>query len=132
MRIGWKGIGMPAPASGDELLDLIRKSAIVDTKRLNAALEAARAKGSLPTDPAAVGNLLVTKAVLTKFQAEQFLQGKWKRFTIGNYKVLERLGSGGMGNVFLCEHKVIRRRVAIKVLATVVADDPAGLKRFQR
>jgi serine/threonine protein kinase len=46
--------------------------------------------------------------------------------------VLERLGSGGMGNVFLCEHKVMRRRVAIKVLATVVADDPAGLKRFQR
>ena len=71
-------------------------------------------------------------AVLTRFQAEQFLQGKWKRFTIGNYKVLERLGSGGMGNVFLCEHKVMRHRVAIKVLATVIADDPAGLKRFQR
>lgn len=132
MRSVCEGIGMPAPASVDELLDLIRKSNIVDIKRLDTAVDQARASGAMPTEPAAMGNLLVSKAVLTKFQSEQFLQGKWKRFTIGNYKVLERIGSGGMGNVFLCEHKVMRRRVAIKVLATVVADDPAGLKRFQR
>ena len=34
----------------------------------------------------------------------------------GKYKVLERLGSGGMGSVYLCEHKLMRRRVAVKVL----------------
>src|SRR5207237_296232 len=111
---------------------LIRKSDVVDTKRLNAALEQTRVDSAAPVDPADVTAQLVKKGVLTRFQAEQFMQGKWKRFKIGNFKVLERLGSGGMGNVFLCEHKVTRHRVAIKVLATVMAEDPAGLKRFQR
>ncbi|MCS7017446.1 MAG: serine/threonine protein kinase, partial [Gemmatales bacterium] len=53
-------------------------------------------------------------------------------FTIGKYKVLEKLGSGGMGQVFLCEHLLMRRRVAIKVLPTSKAQDPAGLERFYR
>src|SRR5262249_48960830 len=70
--------------------------------------------------------------VLTHFQAEQFLLGKWRRFTIGKYKVLERLGSGGMGSVYLCEHKLMRRRVAVKGLPTAKATDPSALERFYR
>src|SRR5207247_730125 len=66
------------------------------------------------------------------FQAEQFLAGKWRRFTLGKYKVLERLGAGGMGSVYLCEHKLMRRRVAVKVLPTAKAADPASLERFYR
>ena len=54
--------------------------------------------------------------MLTSFQAEQFLQGRWRGFTIGQYKYLERIGVGGMGQVFLCEHIESKRRVAIKVL----------------
>jgi eukaryotic-like serine/threonine-protein kinase len=69
---------------------------------------------------------------LTHFQAEQFLLGKWRRFTIGKYKVLERLGSGGMGSVYLCEHKFMRRRVAVKVLPAAKAEDPSSLERFYR
>ncbi len=70
--------------------------------------------------------------LLTTFQAEQFLQGKWRRFTIGKYKVLERLGSGGMGSVYLCEHKLMRRRVAVKVLPSAKAEDTSSLERFYR
>ena len=70
--------------------------------------------------------------ILTHFQAEQFLQGKWHGFVIGKYKVLERLGWGGVGNVYLCEHTFMRRRVAVKVLATAHADDPGTLQRFYR
>src|SRR4029450_5696071 len=55
-----------------------------------------------------------------------------KRFTIGKYKVLEKLGAGGMGQVFLCEHKLMRRRVAVKVLPTAKAEDPSSLARFYR
>src|SRR5207248_7956489 len=50
----------------------------------------------------------------------------------GKYKVLERLGSGGMGSVYLCEHKLMRRRVAVKVLPTAKAEDKASLDRFYR
>ncbi|HSQ55989.1 MAG TPA: serine/threonine-protein kinase, partial [Gemmata sp.] len=38
----------------------------------------------------------------------------------------------GMAQVFLCEHKLMRRRVAIKVLPTAKAEDPSSLERFYR
>jgi serine/threonine protein kinase len=122
---------MAAPSKVDEFLDLVRKSGVVDEKRLDAYLEKVRAAG-LPQDLGKFAGILVRDGILTHFQAEQFLQGKWRRFTIGKYKVLERLGSGGMGSVYLCEHKFMRRRVAVKVLPAAKADDPAALERFYR
>src|SRR5207302_1260574 len=66
-------------------------------------------------------------------QAEHFLQGKWRNFTIaGKYKLLEHLGSGGMGSVYLCEHKSMRRRVAIKVLPPGKSDEESSIERFYR
>src|SRR5262245_53549260 len=123
---------MPAPLSIDEFLDVVRKSGVVDEKRLQAALDKLAAAGQLPNEPGKLAGLLVRDGVLTQFQAEQFLQGKWRRFTLGKYKVLERLGAGGMGSVYLCEHKLMRRRVAVKVLPTAKAEDPAALERFYR
>jgi serine/threonine protein kinase len=123
---------MPAPANAEELLDLIQKSGIVDEAKLRAYAQKLSESTGLPKDPAKLASHLVRDAVLTYFQAEQLLQGKYKRFSIGKYKVLEKLGAGGMAQVFLCEHKLMRRRVAIKVLPTAKAEDPASLDRFYR
>jgi eukaryotic-like serine/threonine-protein kinase len=123
---------MPAPATVDEFVDLIRKSAVLDEARLSGYVEKLKSDPTTPKDLSAIAGLFVRDGLLTFFQAEQFLQGKWKRFTIGKYKVLERLGSGGMGQVFLCEHKLMRRRVAVKVLPTQKAADPSSLERFYR
>ncbi|HLN31938.1 MAG TPA: protein kinase [Gemmataceae bacterium] len=123
---------MAAPSNNEEFLDLVRKSAVVESKRLDAYLEKIRAAGSLPATPAKLAGILVRDGILTHFQAEQFLQGRWRRFTIGKYKVLERIGTGGMGSVYLCEHKFMRRRAAVKVLPTAKASDPASLERFYR
>jgi serine/threonine protein kinase len=123
---------MPSPATTDEFLDLVLKSAVVEDRRLGAYLEKLRTQGGWPADPRQAAALLVRDGLLTNFQAEQILQGKWKRFTIGKYKVLERLGQGGMGSVYLCEHKLMRRRVAVKVLPTAKANDPSSLERFYR
>jgi serine/threonine protein kinase len=123
---------MPAPSTSDELLDLVRKSGVLEEKRLDTYLEKARAAGPLPSDPAKLARQLIRDGILTNFQAEQFLQGRWRRFTIGKYKVLERIGTGGMGSVYLCEHKFMRRRAAVKVLPTAKAADPSALERFYR
>jgi serine/threonine protein kinase len=123
---------MPAPTSIDELRELVHKSGVLEDKRLETHLDKLRAAGQILTDPAKLAAALVRDGLLTNFQAEQLLQGKWRRFTIGKYKVLERLGSGGMGSVFLCEHKFMRRRVAVKVLPTAKAADPSSLERFYR
>jgi len=123
---------MAAPASAEEFLDLVRKSSVVDEKRLDTYVQGLRASNTFPDEPGKMAGLMVRDGLLTHFQAEQFLLGKWRRFTIGKYKVLERLGSGGMGSVYLCEHKFMRRRVAVKVLPAAKAEDPASLERFYR
>jgi serine/threonine protein kinase len=127
-----KGKPMPSPTTIDEFLELVRKSGVADEKKLAAYLDKICAAQSLPSAPAALAGLLVRDGLLTHFQAEQFLQGKWRRFSLGKYKVLERLGAGGMGTVYLCEHKLMRRRVAVKVLPAAKAEDTSSLERFYR
>ncbi|MGE0403467.1 MAG: serine/threonine-protein kinase [Kofleriaceae bacterium] len=53
--------------------------------------------------------------------------------TVGNYKVTEFLGEGGMGTVYRCEHVALGREYALKVLRSkVVERDPTAAQRFLR
>lgn len=52
--------------------------------------------------------------------------------TLGEYRVLARLGTGGMGEVFLAEDTRLRRKVALKLLPPEFASDTARLTRFER
>lgn len=52
--------------------------------------------------------------------------------TLAHYRVLERLGEGGMGEVWLAEDLRLRRRVALKILPADLASEPRHLERFQR
>ena len=51
---------------------------------------------------------------------------------LGNYIVLEKLGQGGMGQVFLARHKNMGRHVCLKVLRSTGRKSPAIVERFQR
>ena len=126
----WMVRPMGAPITVEELLRLIRKSGIVEETRVNQFLIG---KAIDPTaDARPLTEEMVSAGLLTHFQAEQLLQGKWRGFTIGQYRYLERIGVGGMGQVFLCEHTQTKERVAIKVLPPSKAEQPAALGRFYR
>ena len=49
---------------------------------------------------------------------------------VGNYRILERIGEGGMGVVYLAEHPGMGRRAAVKVLHAGLARDPEIASRF--
>ncbi len=116
----------------ESFLELIRKSGIADEGRLRPYVERLQAVKALPAEPGRLAGLMVRDAILTQFQAEQLLAGKWRGFQVGKYKILEKLGHGGMGTVYLAEHRFMRRRVALKVLPKSKASDPSSLERFYR
>src|SRR3972149_7768266 len=52
--------------------------------------------------------------------------------TLGHYKILEKIGAGGMGDVYLAEDTTLRRRVALKVPPPELAESEERRARFTR
>lgn len=77
-----------------------------------------------------IGQALVQAGLLTNYQLERVLGGLAHGLVLGNYRVLDRLGSGGMGVVFLAEHCLMKRNVAVKVLPVDEDCPPSVRQRF--
>ena len=95
-------------------------SGLVSGAQLEAAEAEIRARPAVGQRPEsdhdrALADLLVAQGALTPFQAEQMLVGR-RKLTLGQYKILDAIGQGGMGRVFKAEHVMMGREVAIKVL----------------
>jgi serine/threonine protein kinase/Leucine-rich repeat (LRR) protein len=75
---------------------------------------------------------LLKQNCLTAFQAKQIAAGKAKALVLGNYLIADKIGAGGMGQVFKAEHRRMHRTVAIKMLPPAMVKDPAALARFER
>jgi response regulator RpfG family c-di-GMP phosphodiesterase len=82
------------------------------------------------TTAEALGSACVEAGVLTAYQLDRLLAGTTHGLVLGNYRVLDRMGGGSVCVVFLGEHFLMRRRVAIKVLPVDDKFPPAVLDRF--
>ncbi len=118
---------MPTPVTTPDLIDRIRKSGLVapsDLYRILADSDAGH--------PRPILDRLADAHLITRFHADRLAAGKYKGFHLGSYTILDRLGAGGMGQVFLAEHAAMRRFVALKVLPGNVCEDDIARERFFR
>ena len=83
-------------------------------------------------DGNALAAQLVEQKKLTAYQADCICRGKTKHLVLGEYVILDVLGSGGMGRVFRALHRKMNRVVALKVLPPSAMDCAESVERFQR
>jgi serine/threonine protein kinase len=74
----------------------------------------------------------VQAGLLTLWQAQQLLAGRSTGFKIDRYVLLEMIGQGGMGRVYLAKDSRLNRRVALKILSPERVNNPRAIARFQR
>lgn len=116
---------MPPPTTPAEFLEVVRKSGLIPADKI--------APQSSEASIDQIAGKYIRDGLLTKFQAKQLKAGRYRRFEVaGKYRLLELLGVGGMGAVYLCEHTLMRRLVAVKVLPNEKLKDPSTLERFHR
>jgi len=115
-----------------DFLDVLRRSQLLEEHQLTEFLGALAASNGdrIPDDAVRVAGLMVEAGLLTEWQSERLLAGKHKGFMLGKYKLLRHLGKGGMSQVYLAEHVLMKRKVAIKVLPANRVWDAKYLKRF--
>jgi serine/threonine protein kinase len=115
---------MPRPDSVSDVLALVRRSGLVHEERLGrflellrtAGMDDARAGGTATVlAPISVLSLMVEQGLLTCFQSHELAAGR-TNFAVGGFRIMELLGRGGMGHVYLAEHPGFDRPVALKVL----------------
>src|SRR6266853_1835378 len=107
------GAFLDAACEGDELL----------RRKVEALLSSRQRAGSF-IETSAVG---LTTKIIENGQAD-LLVGR----TIGHYKLSERIGTGGMGDVYLATDITAGRKAALKFLPTRFTGDAERLKRFEQ
>ncbi|HEY7423421.1 MAG TPA: serine/threonine-protein kinase [Gemmataceae bacterium] len=118
----------PPPVDRKTFLSRLRQSKLLPEAQLRRVL---------PELPATnrgrvLARALVEKELLTRFQAERLLAGRATGFLLGQYRILDQLGRGGMGRVFKAEHVTMKRLVALKVLAPKLLQNDRARQLFLR
>ncbi len=111
--------------STEQFLAVIEKSGLLEADDLDQARKIVRDHPR----PKPAARALVAAGLLSRWQAGQLLAGR-SSFLLSKYKLIDLLGRGGMGSVFLAQHCTMNRPVALKVISREIAEDPAALERF--
>jgi eukaryotic-like serine/threonine-protein kinase len=120
---------MEAPLVANSLIELLERSGLVPAEEIAAATERLKLREQ-PT-PKDAARLLVREGLITRFQAERLLEGRYRGFFIEHFKVLEILGAGGMACLYLAEDMRSGEQFALKVLSDKHKSDAGMLARLK-
>jgi len=85
-----------------------------------------------PVEATELARQLVRQRHLTLYQALSICEGKTEGLVYGDYVILDRLGGGGMGQVFKARHRRMKRVVALKILPPETVSSAHAIERFER
>ncbi len=72
---------------------------------------------------------LMLKGVLTRFQSDWIMEGKFEEFTVGEFRIVDILGTGGMGWLYVAVNETTGEKAAVKVISKHMDND--YLTRFK-
>lgn len=123
-------VGRPSRRSGVPRIPELLSAALIQPEDWEMLPAEVRDKFLANPEPAQILPDLVDYGLLTEYQAGRIEAGTSFGLILGNYRVLDRLGAGGMGVVFRAEHIRMRKQVAVKVLPFGPDRDERILRRF--
>jgi len=83
-----------------------------------------------PTEPRALGRLLLDRGWLTAYQVNQLLLGRGAELRLGSYVIRERLPAAPAGEVYVARHLVMRRLAEIVVVRAELLAQPEAVAQF--
>ncbi|HQU44229.1 MAG TPA: protein kinase, partial [Pirellulales bacterium] len=114
--------------TGEQLYEHLQESRLFSAEQLADLHDELRARPSWSAGRLA--DELVKRGLITLWQARQLLSGR-HAFFVGKYKLLERLGAGGMGTVYKAYHAMTDRVVALKLVSKAILANPPAVARFR-
>ncbi|MAX36142.1 FHA domain-containing serine/threonine-protein kinase [Gimesia sp.] len=120
---------MPKPPDIETFLNLLRESHLLSADEVRTLIAQHELENA--GSPKEAAQRLVTAKVLTRYQGERLLSGRTRGFYIDRYKILEVLGFGGMGSLYLAEDKETQAPVALKVLNEKCRNDAGMMTRLK-
>src|SRR5579885_746744 len=111
------------------LVRALRDSRILEPSQLDTLT---RQLAPRATDPRALARELMERGWVTPYQVNQLFQGRGQELVLGPYVLLERLGEGGMGQVFKARHRLLDRVSALKVIRKDRLQSADAIRRFHR
>ncbi|MFP6765615.1 MAG: protein kinase, partial [Planctomycetaceae bacterium] len=111
----------------NRFVSALRRSGLLDESRVDGLVQDSEA-----VEATTFSQQLVDRKILTPYQSRVLSRGRWKGLVLGNYEILEKLGQGGMGQVYRAKHRRMGRIVCLKVLRTSGRRSPEMVERFRR
>lgn len=116
-------------ATAGEFLEQLAKSRVVAPEQIEDFLRLPRLKTA--TTPIDLARLAIRSRLLTRFQAEEILRERGRRLRVNDYVLLDVLGYGGMGLVYIAARPGKENRYALKLLGEQYKHDSGMRARFR-